>query len=206
MVVAKTPVIVKALYSQLIWELPNLENKIYLTFDDGPTPDITPWVLDLLRQHQIKATFFCLGKNVEAFPEIYQQIINEGHAVGNHSYDHPSGWKTDKEIYFENVKQAANFISSNLFRPPYGRITRAQAKEIKESYKIIMWNVLSGDYDPKLSAERCLYNVLKNTKSGSIIVFHDSIKASKKLMSILPQAIETLWNNGFVFDKIPEDH
>ncbi|MCB0400811.1 MAG: polysaccharide deacetylase family protein [Flavobacteriales bacterium] len=206
MVVAKTPGIIKALYSQLTWELLNQENKIYLTFDDGPTPDVTPWVLDLLRKHHIKATFFCLGKNVEAHPEIYQQILEEGHTVGNHTYDHPSGWKTEKEQYLQNISRAAVLIESGLFRPPYGRITKAQAKQLKEQYHIIMWNVLSGDYDPKVTAGKCLENVIKNTESGSIIVFHDSVKASAKLKTVLPEAIDILMKKGFIFDQIPAGH
>ncbi len=202
MVLAKPPQIVKALYSQLTWEIPNKENKIFLTFDDGPTPDITDWALDVLKQHNIKATFFCLGNNVEKYPNIYQRIIDEGHTIGNHSYSHFSGWKTKNQDYYLDVEKCNKRVNSKLFRPPYGRITKAQAKYLNQHYKIIMWNVLSGDYDQKMTPEKCLKKVLDNTQSGSIIVFHDSIKAEKNLKYALPKAIETLLERGFVFDSL----
>ncbi len=202
MVIAKTPQIVKALYSQLVWEIPNQENKIYLTFDDGPTPVITEWTLDVLKQYDIKATFFCLGKNIEAHPEIYQRILSDGHTVGNHSYSHLSGWKTKNQDYFEDINKCQKLLNSKLFRPPYGRISKSQAKKLNEDYKIIMWNVLSGDYDNKISPEKCLKNVLDNTQSGSIIVFHDSNKAEPNLKYALPQAIEILFEKKFVFDVL----
>lgn len=202
MFLPKSPQIIKALYSQLIWEIPNNSNKIYLTFDDGPTPEITDWTLDILKKHQIKATFFCLGQNVEKHPEIFQRIIDEGHAIGNHSYSHLSGWKSKDEDYFKDVDKASSKIDSKLFRPPYGRITKSQAKYLKQDYNIIMWSVLSGDYDSKTSPEKCLDNVIKNTTGGSIIVFHDSEKASTNLKYALPKAIELLSEKGFVFEKM----
>lgn len=198
MFLPKPPKLVKALYSQLVWEIPNNDNTIYLTFDDGPTPGITDWVLDLLKEHQIKATFFCLGKNVAAHPELYQRILDEGHAVGNHSYHHLSGWKTKDEEYFQDIDKASHVIDSKLFRPPYGRITKSQARYLNEYYQIIMWNVLSGDFDPKTTPEKCLSNVLNHTQSGSIIVFHDSEKAASNLKYALPRAIEGL-NKEFRF-------
>lgn len=202
MFLPKSPQIIKALYSQLIWEIPNNSNKIYLTFDDGPTPEITDWTLDILKKHQIKATFFCLGQNVDKHPEIFQRIIDEGHAVGNHSYSHLSGWKSKDEDYFKDVDKASSKIDSKLFRPPYGRITKSQAKYLKQDYNIIMWSVISGDFDSKTSPEKCLDNVIKNTTGGSIIVFHDSEKASINLKYALPKAIELLSEKGFVFDKM----
>lgn len=202
MFLPKSPQIIKALYSQLIWEIPNNSNKIYLTFDDGPTPEITDWTLDILKKHQIKATFFCLGQNVDKHPEIFQRIIDEGHAVGNHSYSHPSGWKSKDEDYFKDVDKASSKIDSKLFRPPYGRITKSQAKYLKQDYNIIMWSVLSGDFDSKTSPEKCLDNVIKNTTGGSIIVFHDSEKASTNLKYALSKVIEQLSEKGFVFDKM----
>lgn len=202
MVIAKTPEIVKALYSQLIWEIPNSENKIYLTFDDGPTPEVTEWTLDLLGQFGVKATFFCLGNNIDKHPTIFQRIIDEGHTVGNHSYSHPSGWKTSNKEYFNDIEICQKLINSKYLRPPYGRITRSQAKHLKENYQIIMWNVLSGDYDQKISPEKCLKNVIENTQSGSIIVFHDSVKAENNLRYALPKAIESLLEKGFVFDVL----
>ena len=202
MFLPKSPKIIKALYSQLTWEVPNTKNKIYLTFDDGPTPEITDWTLDILKQFNIKATFFCLGQNVEKHPKIYQRILDEGHAVGNHSYAHLSGWKTKDEDYFKDFEKSQSLIKSTLLRPPYGRITKSQAKHLKNQYNIIMWSVLSGDFDEKTPPEKCLENVIKHTKSGSIIVFHDSKKAAINLKYALPKAIENLMERGFVFDKM----
>lgn len=202
MFLSKSPQIIKALYSQLTWELPNNENKIYLTFDDGPTPEITDWTLDLLKQFNIKATFFCLGQKVEKYPKIYQRILDEGHAVGNHSYSHPSGWKTSDADYFDDIEKSQKLIDSKFLRPPYGRITKSQAKYLKERYSIIMWSVLSGDFDAKTTPEKCLDNVLKNTESGAIIVFHDSEKAEPNLKYALPKAIEQLLEKKFGFEKL----
>lgn len=200
MFLPKSPRIIKALYSQLTWEMPN--NKIYLTFDDGPTPAITDWTLDVLKQFNVKATFFCLGQNVEKHPKLYQRILDEGHAVGNHSYAHPSGWKTSDAEYFDDIEKSQQLINSKLFRPPYGRITKSQTKHLKKQYNIIMWSVLSGDFDVKTSPEKCLDNVLKNTESGAIIVFHDSEKAAPNLKYALPKAIESLLDKGFVFEVL----
>lgn len=202
MFLPKPPKIIKALYSQLTWKIPNNSNKVYLTFDDGPTPEVTDWTLELLKENQIKATFFCLGENVEKHPQIYQRIIDNGHAIGNHSYSHPSGWKTNNNDYFEDIEKAKHLINSTLFRPPYGRITKSQAKYLNEKYKIVMWGVISGDYDVKTSPEKCLDNVISNTESGSIIVFHDSEKASLNLKYTLPKTIEKLLEKGFVFEKL----
>jgi peptidoglycan/xylan/chitin deacetylase (PgdA/CDA1 family) len=202
MFLPKSPKIIKAAYSQLIWDIPNTNNKIYLTFDDGPTPEITPWTLSILKKFNIKATFFCLGKNVRNHPEIYQQILDDGHAVGNHSFLHLSGWKTGNDAYVEDFEQAAKLINSNILRPPYGRITKAQANLLKKEYKIYMWDVLSGDFDESITPEKCLNNVIKHTKEGSIIVFHDSLKASENLKYSLPKSIEQLLEKGFVFDKL----
>ncbi len=202
MFLPKPPKIIKALYSQLTWEIPNTENKIYLTFDDGPTPEITEWTLDVLNHYNIKATFFCLGQNVEKHPKLYQRILDEGHAVGNHSYAHPSGWKTNDDDYYDDIEKSQKLINSKLFRPPYGRITKSQAKYLKEHYNIIMWSVLSGDFDVKTSPEKCLNNVLKNTASGAIIVFHDSEKAESNLKYALPKTIENLLEKGFIFEKL----
>ena len=202
MVIAKTPNIVKALYAQLIWEIPNEENKIYLTFDDGPTPQVTNWVMDLLAKNSIRATFFCVGKNVEQHPDIFNQLKDQGHKIGNHSYSHISGWKSNNEFYFDDVEKCQQLVKSNLFRPPYGRITRSQANTLKSNYQLMMWNVLSGDYSNKITPEKCLANVTENTKSGSIIVFHDSVKAKKNLAYALPKSIDFLLGKGFKFDTL----
>ncbi|MCO6499971.1 MAG: polysaccharide deacetylase family protein [Vicingus serpentipes] len=205
MYLKKSPQLVKRYYQNLLWDIPNEENNIYLTFDDGPTPEITEWVLGVLKQYQVKATFFCLGCNVKKYHEIYQTIQDDEHAIGNHTFNHLNGWKTGNETYLNNVADCAEIIASSLFRPPYGRIRKSQAKELVNSYKIVMWDVLSGDFDAKTTPEKCLQNVTKFTKSGSIIVFHDSVKAFKNLEYALPRAIEYLLERGFNFKTISGD-
>lgn len=202
MYLAKSPNIIKKYYPTLVWDIPNDNNKIYLTFDDGPVSGVTEWVLDVLKQYNVKATFFCIGDNVQQNPAVYRRILNEGHAVGNHSQNHINGWKSDDEVYFDNIKKCTKLVDSNLFRPPYGRIKKSQLDKIQEDYKIIMWDVLSGDFDLKITSEKCYNNVVKNTRSGSIIVFHDSVKAAENLKHALPNVIEFLLAKGFVFDAI----
>jgi peptidoglycan/xylan/chitin deacetylase (PgdA/CDA1 family) len=203
----KTPWIAKKIFSSYVWSLPAEDNTVYLTFDDGPHPTITPWVLDLLKEFDAKATFFCIGNNVERYPDVYQEIINEGHAIGNHTHHHLNGWKTNDEKYIGDIVQAAQVIKSNLFRPPYGRIKNSQAKNITSALqahngRIIMWDVLSADFDPSFSPEQCLQHVLDNTSNGSIIVFHDSEKAFNNLKYALPKTLESLKEEGFNFKKI----
>ena len=209
----KTNVLIKKLFSHYIWDIPNAENKIYLTFDDGPTPEITEWVLEELQKYNAKATFFCIGNNIEKHPDIFEKIIAKGHSIGNHTFNHLNGWKTDTEEYLENVNLCESSIlnlkstilnlQSKLFRPPYGKIKMAQSKRLRQlGYKIIMWDVLSADFDTRISPEKCLENVLKNVKSGSIIVFHDSIKAFPNLEYTLPKALQYWAAKGFVFEKI----
>jgi peptidoglycan/xylan/chitin deacetylase (PgdA/CDA1 family) len=205
----KVPTLIKKIFYNQIWDIPNNENKIYLTFDDGPTPNVTEWVLELLEKEKIKATFFCIGNNIEKHPEIFNLIIEKGHSIGNHTFNHLQGWKTTTKQYIENVELNATEIFKlnaeycKLFRPPYGKIKPSQSKLLrKKGFKIIMWDVLSKDYDANCSPEKCLENVVKNTKKGSIIVFHDSIKAQNNLKYVLPKAIKVLKNKGFVFDSI----
>ncbi|RKS25957.1 peptidoglycan/xylan/chitin deacetylase (PgdA/CDA1 family) [Flavobacterium endophyticum] len=208
----KTNRLIKWLFPKYTWDIPNNANKIYLTFDDGPTPEITEWVLKLLKEQDIKATFFCIGNNIEKYPDIFQKVLQEGHAIGNHTYNHLKGWKTAKEDYIENTKSCERIIKeytkdsdrrSKLFRPPYGKIKFSQAKILRQlGYKIVMWDVISVDYDKNISPKKCLKNVTKNTASGSVIVFHDSIKAFDNLKFALPEAIRYLKNKGFVFDRI----
>ena len=205
----KTPIFIKRWFSNQVWDIPNPDNKIYLTFDDGPTPEITHWVLDILNKNQIKATFFCIGKNIEKYPAIFQKINDDGHVTGNHTFNHQNGWKTNTEDYLQNVALCTSAIKdqlptiNNLFRPPYGKIKKSQSKKLRElGYKIIMWDVLSADFDTTITPEKCLENVVKNTKSGSIIVFHDSTKAFKNLKYALPEAIEILKKRGFVFEVL----
>jgi len=198
----KTPGWLKKIYGGYEWNGDTKEKQVYLTFDDGPHPEATPFVLDTLRDFNAKGTFFCIGKNVADHPEIFERIRQEGHAVGNHTYNHLNGWKTDSKTYLENIKQAAALIPSNLFRPPYGRITKFQARHLGvamgvKNPRVIMWDVLSADFDEKISPEQCLQNVILNVKPGSIIIFHDSRKAFSRLEYTLPRTLVYLREQGF---------
>lgn len=197
----KTPWWLKRIYPSYRWSIDTKEKLVYLTFDDGPHPEATPFVLDELKKYNAKATFFCIGENVEAHPDIYKRIIGEGHRTGNHTQDHLNGWKTDTDTYLANISKAAKRIDSNLFRPPYGRIKVRQAKRLKD-YQIIMWDVLSGDFDESLSKEKCLANVISRSGPGSIIVFHDSEKAFTCLKYALPASMEFFSKNGYSFKEI----
>lgn len=185
--------------------MPDDEKIIYLTFDDGPHPEVTPFVLETLTSFNAYATFFCIGKNVAEHPELYRRIIDIGHAVGNHTHNHLNGWKTDDEVYLQDIRSASEYIHSNLFRPPYGRITPFQAKQLKApafNMHLIMWSVLSADFDAKITKEECLQNVLLNTGKGSIVVFHDSAKAYDKLRYVLPKVLEHFTSEGYQFKQI----
>jgi peptidoglycan/xylan/chitin deacetylase (PgdA/CDA1 family) len=177
--------------------------KIFLTFDDGPTPGVTEWVLDQLREYNAKATFFCIGRNVEHFPDTYHKILEEGHSVGNHTYSHLKGFRSGRRHYFEDVELASNFIDSDLFRPPYGRIRPDQVREVVKQYRLIMWDVLSIDYTRKVPDEEIVHNVTTHARSGSIVVFHDSEKARKNLYYALPRVLENLSRRGYEFEAIP---
>lgn len=204
----KTKWYIKLLFPKYVWEIPNKEHKVYLTFDDGPTPEITEWVLEQLKESQAKATFFCIGNNIEKYPEIFQKTIREGHSIGNHTFNHLNGWKTNKENYIDNVLLCKSQLTThnsqlNLFRPPYGKLKKSQSRELRKlGYKIIMWDVLSRDYDVTISPEKCLDNILKNVEPGSIIVFHDSKKAEQNLKYALPKTLEFLKKKGFVCEAI----
>ncbi len=198
----KTPKILHALYKDAVWFLPNSENKIYLTFDDGPIPEITEECLDLLAEFNIVATFFCVGENARKHPAILNRILAEGHVVGNHSYNHIKGWKTSDSEYIDNVKLCNEYVKSNLFRPPYGKAKRSQLKSLRKDYKIIMWDLLSGDFDPSVTVEKGVKNVVAKTESGSIIVMHDNEKCGKKMLAILKETIPQLLAKGFVFEKL----
>ncbi len=194
-------------FSNYTWRFTTNKKQIYLTFDDGPTPKITPFVLSELKKHNAKATFFCIGKNIENHPHIFKQIIDEGHTIGNHTHNHLNGWENSTKIYLQNIQKTAKIINSKLttynsqlFRPPYGKIKSAQAKELQKlGYKIILWDVLSADFDTTINHQKCTENVLKNTQNGSIIVFHDSVKASKKLYATLPKVLAELSKKGYEF-------
>lgn len=202
----KTPGWMKKVYPSRVWDFPGKHKQLYLSFDDGPHPLHTPQVLDILQEFTAKATFFCIGKNVMEHPVVYRRIIEEGHAVGNHTHNHLNGWKVDDGIYLDNVHQAKQFIDTDLFRPPYGRASTFQVRQLmqpKYRLKTIMWSVLSGDFDTKLSPEECLQNVLLNARDGSIIVFHDSEKAQERMLFALPAVLKYFTERGFSFEKIP---
>lgn len=198
----KTPAFLKSLYKSCIWNFSPDVPTVYLTFDDGPHPKATPFVLEQLKKYNAKATFFCIGKNVVEHPEIYQQILLDGHAVGNHTHNHVNGWKTGTETYLTNIKEAAKYIRSNLFRPPYGRISPFQIKQLKDDYKIIMWDILSADFDTSINGEACLQNVVFKLQPGSIVVFHDSEKAWDRLSYALPRVLEHCARKGLRVEAI----
>lgn len=200
----RTPALFRWIYPSLEWKGDAADKTIYLTFDDGPHPIATPFVLDLLKQYQIKATFFCIGKNVQRYPQIYQRILTEGHQTGNHTQDHKNGWKTSREDYLENIFTATQYIDASLFRPPYGRITKAQIKSVQQqfAYRIIMWDVLSGDFDTELQPEQCWHQVKKAVRPGSIIVFHDSEKAWQRMQYALPRTIDYFLAQGYQFGLV----
>lgn len=189
-------------FKDISWHFIGRDKELFLTFDDGPDPNITPWVISILKEFDAKATFFCVGNKVEKHQATYQHILNNGHCVGNHTFSHIKGWSSASKDYLNDVKRAEKFIKTNLFRPPYGRIRFHQLKKIKKDYKIIMWDVLSRDYDKKISNEECLSNVIDYAESGSIIVFHDTPDAEGNLKYVLPKVLKYYSDKGFVFNSI----
>lgn len=187
------PRILRPFFGKTIWRKTPSSKVIYLTFDDGPVPEVTPQVLDILDTYGWKATFFCVGENVQKHPELYNEILLRGHKTGNHSFNHLKGFNYSTEEYTANIKKAAKYIDSNLFRPPYGRITRKQIKALQSDYQVIMWDVITHDYNKNLSNDEVFRNVTKHLRKGSIVVFHDSIKAKEHVLTVLPKAIE-FWN------------
>lgn len=203
MLIVRPPSLLTRALHRMTWDIQGDQRNVYLTFDDGPTPGVTPWVLDRLGEAGARATFFCLGRNVDKYPELYNQILACGHSVGNHSYSHLKGFRASVRRYMDDIHLAGDLIDSKLFRPPYGRIFPAQVRAVLQEYEIIMWDVLSIDYNSGLTGERVLQNVTKNVKPGSIIVFHDSDKASENLYHALPRTLEFLTEHGFTMKAIP---
>jgi peptidoglycan/xylan/chitin deacetylase (PgdA/CDA1 family) len=195
-----TPWWLRRIFPGCLWEIEEIRPMVYLTFDDGPDPEVTPFVLDLLKQYEMQATFFCIGKNVVAHPEVYARILREGHRTGNHTHHHLNGWKTDDAMYFSDISEARAVIDSDLYRPPYGRITRSQLRRLQtgpDAMRPVMWSVLSGDFDPKISSIRCVRNVIDHARPGSIITFHDSQKAFPVLREALPIILDVFRKKGW---------
>ena len=198
----KTPTLLKWFYQGLTWHKNRSEKVIYLTFDDGPIPEVTPFVLQTLKKFNAKATFFCIGENVQKHPEIFTAIKTAGHTVGNHTFNHLKGWDTGDEKYLQNTEQCNQLVKAKLFRPPYGRAKKSQLSVLKKSYEIIMWDVLSGDFDLDISPQKCYQNIVDKSSNGSIIVFHDSLKAWPRLEFALPKALEYWQDKGYVFKSL----
>lgn len=198
----KTPNLVKRIFPNQLWSVPSVDKTVYLTFDDGPTPGVTRWILNLLKKYDAKATFFLVGNNVQKYPRLTNLITEEGHSIGNHTFNHLNGWQTDNGQYLKDIYKCRNLIPSNLFRPPYGKITRAQSRRLSDYYKVVMWDVLSGDFDKTLDKDKVVENVINNTVDGSVIVFHDSFKAREKMQYALPKVLEYFTNLGYRFEAL----
>lgn len=197
------PFWIRAIYPKgLIWKVPTQRREVFLTFDDGPIPEVTTLVLNILNKYNIKATFFVVGENVQKYPELFELLIKNGHGIGNHTFHHTKAWKTDFDLYIKDVEQCNQRINSKLFRPPHGQITGNIAKKLQEDYSIIMWSALTGDYNKKLTGEKCLANAIKYTSPGSIIVFHDSLKALERMEYALPHYIEYCLKEGYAFSVL----
>lgn len=202
MIIEQLPVFFRGVYRKVTWRKDSRLKTIYLTFDDGPIPEVTPWVLDILDKYGIKATFFCVGENVWRYPEIYEDILRRGHRTGNHTYNHLRGFFTRSKRYLENVEKATQFIKSDLFRPPHGELRSRQYLKLRKNYRIVQWDVITRDYNPDLTGEQVLSIVKRYARNGSIVVFHDSLKSEKNMRYAMPKAIEYLLEKGFLFEKI----
>lgn len=200
-----TGIFTYVLPSSLLWQVKTDEKSVYITFDDGPIPTLTDEILDILAHFNARATFFCVGENVKRNPEIYDRILGQGHSVGNHTFQHLKGWSTNYNEYLENISEARKYINSGLFRPPYGLMSYRQAKAVAKDYKVVMWSVLTKDYDPEVSNEECLQNAVSGLKPGAIIVFHDNLKAREKVLYALPRFLEHLEKEGYSSEKLEMD-
>lgn len=207
MLIEQPPVLYRVFFPKAYWLIPKPGQKtVYLTFDDGPIPEVTPWVLDLLDKHGVKATFFCVGDNVRKHGDVFRELASRGHAVGNHTHNHLQGWKTWTKTFLENAGIADSYIHSRLFRPPHGHMRYPQSLFLKsKGYRIVMWDVVTRDYSSRLTPQQVFENVKKYTRDGSIIVFHDSLKAEKNLRYALPKAIEWLIGQGYRFELLPSE-
>lgn len=203
----RSPYLLTKIYPSLIWRVPTEEKNLYLTFDDGPVPGPTEFVLNELNKFGAKATFFCIGDNVRKHPAVFEKIISEGHAVGNHTFNHLKGWNHNTEEYLDNTQRCSDILGGKefFFRPPYGRIKRNQIAALKSRYRIVMWDVLTHDYSKNISRGNCLKGSVKATREGSIIVFHDSLKAERNLTYVLPKFLEHFSSRGFIFKSLPEN-
>ncbi len=203
MYLVRTPELIKPLFRDLLWNIEGAGQSVYLTFDDGPIPEVTPWVLDTLNAAGAKGTFFCIGRNAEQNPDLLRRIRDEGHGLGNHTWDHRNGWETALFTYLRSVQLCQRITGTTLFRPPYGRITREQARAIGSRYTVVMWEVLSADFDTAVDGERCYRNVVDHVRPGSIIVFHDSLKAEPRLRHALPRVLEHLRKKDMDMKVLP---
>jgi len=199
----RLPGFITSLFKNAVWRLGNNDRVVYLTFDDGPIPEVTPWVLELLKKEDVKATFFCVGDNVQKYPEVYEQILMDGHSVGNHTFNHWQGLKKYDRVFFMNIEKAGLSIDSDLFRPPHGWLKASQYNYLKKKFRIIMWDLISCDYNHRIKPEKVLKNVTDYVRPGSIITFHDSLKAKKSLMVALPLSIQWMKEQGYRFEAIP---
>lgn len=205
MYLVKTPIFIQKIFESCTWRIES-DHNIYLTFDDGPDPAITPFVLETLRSFNAKATFFCIGENAKVYPKLVEQIRDEGHAIGNHSYSHISGWSTNTKNYLNDVEKCNELIKSKLYRPPFGRLKPTQLKALKQDYEIIMWDVMAGDFESQLSPDKCLNNITQNATAGSIILLHDNLKSVDKIKFVLPKVLMHFESEGLKFESITIDN
>ncbi len=199
----QTPKWLQKSFRSITWKIPQDSKCIYLTFDDGPIPEVTPWVLKTLELYQAKATFFCVGENIEKYPEIKSLVQSKGHRLGNHTFHHLNGWKTTNETYFRDIHRCSEYLDSSLFRPPYGKLTPSQYNHLKTKYELVFWDLISYDFDKSLPPEKCLEILIKKTEAGSIVVFHDSLKSFENLLWVLPRYLEFFQKQGYQFLPLP---